>query len=141
MSRRPFILALRRAGFAKTLDSRAGGCRVAIFEKQVDERRRIYVQLWGDGRHRASHGIGGRETTRPTRFTTIDGMHAAIQCETLRTDNLALTDETYRYRRALERITAKPECGCLPCTGECQIGGEVERLEHVLDIAEEALRA
>jgi len=46
-----------------------------------------------------------------------------------------------KHRRALQRIVAKPECGCLPCTGECRIGSEAERLEHVLDIAEEALRA
>lgn len=42
-----FSSALRKLGFKKELDSRAGGVRTTIFKKQVGERRRVNVQIWG----------------------------------------------------------------------------------------------
>lgn len=81
---------LRRAGFRREYSTVAGGCRMDEWQRQDNDRRTIKVQLWGDGLHRASHGIGGRETTHPTDFTDVAGMLAAIKTESERQDNLAL---------------------------------------------------
>jgi hypothetical protein len=83
---RPFIIELRKQGFEKTSDSRAGGCRCAIFTKRVGERL-LDLQLWGDGKHRVSHWICASMNTQPTDFTDLAGMREAITRETVRTDN------------------------------------------------------
>lgn len=78
-----FIETLVANGFRKAEGS-DGYCW--IFKKQVANDRVVDVQIWNDGAHRASHMLRGCGSTPPTDFTTIDGMLAAIQHETTRTD-------------------------------------------------------
>lgn len=81
-----FSRALRGLGFEKAWDTKAGGERTTQFEKQIDDRRRVEVQLWGSGQHRATHSFKGCSDTRPTDFTTINGMIVAIKTESTRMD-------------------------------------------------------
>jgi hypothetical protein len=67
---REIFAALREDGFTSDFDSRAGGCRMVEWAKTVGERR-LEVQLWADGRHRATHWLGGRMSTLPTYFTDV----------------------------------------------------------------------
>lgn len=83
---RPFCDALRKAGFVKASDSRAGGLRCIEFNRQVGARS-VSVQLWGDGRHRVSHMLDGRGSTLPTNFTSVEDMAWAIVNELLREDH------------------------------------------------------
>lgn len=86
-----FALHLRRHGFKKTYSSRAGGCRVDEWEKDL-EGRRLKAQVWQDGRHRLSHRLktdhGLRELTVPTEFQNPDELIAAIEREATRQDSL-----------------------------------------------------
>lgn len=93
MSLRAFIGSLRRMGFTKDYDSRAGGVRCAQFSKFYGQRR-VEVQLWGDGKHRATNMIYtdkkkrcGRMSTTPTEFNTVTGMAHAIVREQSREDH------------------------------------------------------
>lgn len=84
---RQFCAALRKDGFTMLYRDRSGGCTVTEFEKRSTDRK-VSVQLWGDGKHRASHmrRINNDDRrwcgkTEPTDFTTLDGMSAAITFE------------------------------------------------------------
>lgn len=81
-----FIRQLRKLGFTVDFDTCAGGTRTIQFGKLVDTRRKVIVQLWGDGGHRATHEFKGCSDTRPTDFTALDGMDSAIKQESTRTD-------------------------------------------------------
>lgn len=86
MNIRPYSMALRREGFTKEWDSRAGGCRCVQFTRTTDDRK-VEVQLWDDGRHRASHFLRGRMSTLPTDFANPEEMLGAITREMTRTDH------------------------------------------------------
>ncbi len=90
--RKAMIASLRRAGFERAWRSAARSCYVLRIGA-----RSLEVQLWDDGRHRASHmlwrplpdgGEGGRMSTFPTDFTTLEAMWRAIFREVTRTDHL-----------------------------------------------------
>lgn len=83
---RPFAKVLRSAGFVKDFDSVEGGGRVVQFVNTIGERR-VEVQLWYDGRHRASHMLNGRGSTYPTPFKTPEEMMNAIRRELTRDDH------------------------------------------------------
>lgn len=83
---RKWSYLLRGLGFTMDWNSVAGGCRVTEFIKQFDERRKVAVQIWATGSHRASHSFHGCSDTKPTDFTTIEGMLAAIKHESIRKD-------------------------------------------------------
>lgn len=89
----PFIAALREADWKLRYDSKAGGVRTVEFYKFFGQRE-VNVQLWGDGKHRASNMIysdrakrSGRASTNPTEFQSIDGMWQAIMAERFRSDH------------------------------------------------------
>lgn len=84
---RLFATELRKLGFTKNYESIAGGEMCRIYEKQVDDRRKVTVQLWGNAHHRASHYIDDCMSTSPIAFTTVGGMNVAIQKESERMDN------------------------------------------------------
>lgn len=82
-SRVPFALKLRALGFDREDNDRDP----LTYRKKIGDRF-VNVQLWKDGRHRASNYLIGRgETTLPTNFTTIEGMLIAIETETSRKDH------------------------------------------------------
>ena len=87
---RLFSTELRKMGFKKDYESTAGGEMCRIYEKQIDGRRRVNIQLWGDGGHRASHSIDGCESTLPSSFENINQMRVAIEHESQRMDNRKL---------------------------------------------------
>lgn len=84
MTLRPFTTVLRKQGFEFHFRDRSGGNSCTQFTKRQGDRQ-LRVQLWGDGKHRVSHGIYGkhglRETTLPTDFSTVAEMIAAIEHE------------------------------------------------------------
>lgn len=89
--RGPFARMLRSLGFERRTSSRE-----PIFFELDAGYRRVTVQLWKDGRHRASHMLLnpldprlGRGSTFPTEFTTVDGLLAAIVRELSRADHTA----------------------------------------------------
>lgn len=83
---RPFTVILRHQGFTPDFDSRAGGGRCWQWSK-TSGRRKVIVQLWGSGGHRATHAFSGCENTVPTEFSTPVAMQAAISHEWARRDN------------------------------------------------------
>jgi hypothetical protein len=80
--RRPFVRELEAQGFVRDGNSRDP----LMLVKTVGERE-VTVQLWKDGKHRASHMLGGRGSTRPTEFWSVEGMKAAVERELIRTDH------------------------------------------------------
>jgi hypothetical protein len=83
----PFAAALRKLGFRKEWAYRAtAGCpAVTQYHKLIPgTERTVHVQLWGDGRHRASHGVAGHEITKPTDFRTVEQMRTAVAFEEAR---------------------------------------------------------
>jgi hypothetical protein len=90
---RPFTNALRKHhhGWCKVFASNMGGVRVVrvvCFELQYrNHKRKLDLQLWGDGAHRVSHWFDGSMNTPPTDFQTVPQMLAAIRHEVTRTDN------------------------------------------------------
>lgn len=82
-----FASPLRQLGFKKQWDSRGGGVRTAQWSRDEPDGRTLLCQIWGDGRHRINHEWVGCSDTAPTDFTTEDGLAAAIQRETTRTDS------------------------------------------------------
>lgn len=82
-----FSRPLRKEGFKKDFDSSSGGIRVVQFCKDIGAGRVLRVQLWADGKHRASHFYHDRASTAPTEFYSVQGMHVAILHETMRTDH------------------------------------------------------
>lgn len=86
MNIRRYSMALRKFGFSQSYDSRAGGMRVVEFER-TQGRRTLRVQLWDDGKHRASHSLDGRADTEPTGFEGLTEMEKAIRHEMIRMDH------------------------------------------------------
>ena len=84
-----FAPLLRKRGFKKDWDSRAGGIRIAGWTKHAGERE-VRVQIWADGNHRVSHSIRNRATTHPTQFNDEASMDDALSWEENRRDNLNL---------------------------------------------------
>lgn len=84
---RRFAPCLRRVGFRKKWDSRAGGVRVAEWTREEPDGRTLVCQLWADGQHRISHEWVGCTNTHPTDFEDEDGLAIAIHHEATRTDN------------------------------------------------------
>lgn len=85
----PFAPVLQRLGFKRIFR-----CRDCIEYQRVERNRRIEVQIWADGRHRASNSIDHKPpkewwyaTTLPTGFGTPDEMEIAISIEAMRTDH------------------------------------------------------
>jgi hypothetical protein len=109
MNIRPFTDALRRHGrWQRDYDSRCGGGRTVQFSHLVDEHRCVEVQLFDDGRHRATHAYRCHMTTLPTEFSDVAGMLRAIEIESTRTDNNS-------FGCAL--ATGKAECSAAQCSG------------------------
>lgn len=92
-SLRPMQHKLRELGFQRAYGYR---CKmypdqsVQMYEQAFDGiRRKLEVQLWGDGSHRATHWhdhntpYGVMDTT-PSHFTTIAGMLVCIENEKTR---------------------------------------------------------
>lgn len=80
--------ALRALGFKRTYDGSFGGVPLVSYQKRVDDRRTVKVQLWGgDGPLRASSEFHGCSDTVPTEFTDIAGMHKAVEHESTRMDS------------------------------------------------------
>lgn len=119
---RPFIMALRTLGFERDFDSRAGGARIVQFKRAFGQRD-VEVQLFDDGRHRASHMVfsdperfRGLMDTLPTDFSDGAGLLDAIICEASRPDNAKAAAQTARptrdqlveiiMRETTDRITA-----------------------------------
>jgi hypothetical protein len=88
-----FAIELRKLGFFKAWNSTAGGMRCTLWTRTTPDAptlgyRQLRVQIWADGHHRVSHGINNRETTEPTDFETVAGLHTAVAHEMTRLDNL-----------------------------------------------------
>lgn len=110
---RPYISTLKFMGFTQDYDSRAGGSRTVQFSR-VTGRRRVEVQLFEGGAHRASHMYYrddacnyGRMTTYPTPFSSGAGMLSAIAHEMTRTDN--------EIARAESADNSTPPADAPPC--------------------------
>lgn len=86
MNIRRYSMALRKFGFSQSYDSRAGGMRVVQFER-TQGRRTLQVQLWDDGKHRATHSLDGIMDTAPTNFEGLTEMERAIRIEMTRMDH------------------------------------------------------
>lgn len=93
---RTFSDLLRKHGFKKSGQVRHRDGDMIEYSKQVDDRRRVEVQLWQDGQHRASHWIDGVMSTHPTDFRTEDECVQAIEIESTRTDNKKLQPRSDR---------------------------------------------
>lgn len=127
-----FARALKELGFA-----RDGSERDPLFYVLHDGDRRIEVQLWKDGRHRASHLLRGYGTTAPTNFINVPEMRKAIEHERTRTDHKVLppgfeaaegvshaekTAEANVIRPPAGQARACRVCGCTTnraCVGGC----------------------
>lgn len=83
----PFQKRLRELGYKRKFADKD----VQTYEKQETPIRRVDVQLWFDGKHRASHFFRRKEyesmCTHPTEFETVEGMERAIKRELDRTDH------------------------------------------------------
>lgn len=88
MNIRPYAKLLRDMGFLKAWEQRATKymARVVQFEHLFGNRK-VEIQLWEDGEHRASHFLRGRMCTFPTYFKTPAEMLGAIHTECTRTDH------------------------------------------------------
>lgn len=73
---------LRRLGF-----KREWRTRDAIQYTKTIGDRKIEVQLWCDGRHRASHFLGNRMSTAPTCFSNVGELAHVVEHELTRTDH------------------------------------------------------
>jgi len=82
MNRNRVFSALRKLGFKRTTRSDD----VIIYEKQVDQRRRVDVQIWSDGMMRASSAFNGCSDTAPTEFGDVPGLLDAVNHESTRMD-------------------------------------------------------
>jgi hypothetical protein len=92
----PYIKILHALGFEKTTDSRSSiNGRLLMFEKFVDKRRKVTVQLFSHfhfkktfDNGRVSHEFFGCSSgTYPTVFMNTTAMIRSIIIETDRTDN------------------------------------------------------
>ena len=81
------ILAeLHLQGFKRDFHARAGGGEIIIYVLRSGVRT-LELQIWSDGNHRVSHFLGGRMSTPPSDFHTVDEMKIAITHELTRTDH------------------------------------------------------
>lgn len=85
-----FYKVLRQMGFKRKYRG-YGLSSPHVYEKEFSDRT-VDVQLWVDGKHRASnmhdtpYGKRGQMDTYPTDFKTVDGMIRAIEFEASRKD-------------------------------------------------------
>lgn len=98
---------LRRAGFRKTWESRAGGVRVVEWRREERDGRTLVCQVWADGGHRISHEWLGCSDTLPTEFFDEAGMTAAIEREASRTDGSYRDPNNHHAPGAREALLAK----------------------------------
>jgi hypothetical protein len=75
-ARLPFTRALRKLGFKRTDPDRD-----PLIYEQSRGVMKVTVQLWLDGKHRASNSVDGHHDKVPTDFTTLEAMNAAIEVE------------------------------------------------------------
>lgn len=99
------LAELRAQGFKRAWQSRAKGQEIVVYEKIVGDRK-LDVQLWHDGQHRASHwhspmSLHGCMCTRPTEFLDLAGMKEAILIELTRTDHQTHLYQTKSLPRSL----------------------------------------
>lgn len=92
---KPLLAELRRQGFKIAWRLRptkhdSGCCEYT----RMEGSRKLTVQLWGDGGHRASHyhtppgyTLHGCMCTVPTDFTDVESMRKALENERTRTDH------------------------------------------------------
>lgn len=81
----PFYAALKKLGFKREVTaSRDGRMSMMQYGRGSEDHFKLEVQFWLDGKHRVSHWHHGSDQTRPTNFTTVSGMVAAIDHETHR---------------------------------------------------------
>jgi hypothetical protein len=87
--RLPFTRRLKALGFYR----QDTGRDPLVYLKDMGHRR-LDVQLWRDGKHRASHWMlfpgdhrRGHQCTLPTDFATIEQMDAALKAEATRNDH------------------------------------------------------
>ena len=88
LKRQPLQKVLRDLGFKREF-----AYNDVVSYRLILIDRYVTVQLWSDGRHRASHmyygegnagkGIGSSRVC-PTDFTTVEGMRVAIRYESTR---------------------------------------------------------
>ena len=90
--------ALRREGFV-----RDGADRDPLLYVARIDGRQVDVQLWSDGKHRASNALRvegddncWRWSTPPTPFETLDEMRAALEHEWKRMDHPPAPGVEYR---------------------------------------------
>lgn len=86
-----FAIVLQKLGFEhdpipeEWLLEEPADAECEMWVKETDARK-IDVQLWSDGKHRASHMLNGRATTPPTYFDTPWQMVLALSIEASRLD-------------------------------------------------------
>ncbi len=102
-----FAWPLRRAGFRKTWDSRAGGARMVEYRRDDPDGRTLICQLWDDGRHRISHNWLGCSKTVPSGFTTEDELTLAVEREATRTDSHYRDPDNHHAPGAREFLLAR----------------------------------
>lgn len=90
---RELLTELHRQGFKCEWRSRGGGDGCVQYTKTIGDRK-LELQLWEDGTYRVSHMYndlsiphGGRMSTHPSEFKTVDEMKAAINHELTRNDH------------------------------------------------------
>ena len=77
-----FYAKLRELGFKRVHRCRSDNdCH--IYERDEGDRITIIVQLWPDGRHRASHMAGGRCKDRPSDFRLVSSMTGAVEAQVI----------------------------------------------------------
>lgn len=84
-AKRELLREARNLGFIDDGKPDRSGCGV-YFLTCTRHGRRLHLQIWGDGRHRVSHGTlttsgSSHQTTEPTNFTNLTGMYRSIAFE------------------------------------------------------------
>jgi hypothetical protein len=124
---REIFAALRALGFERSYVSRAGGAKLVVYDKDIDGRRTVDVQLWGDGMMRASSSFKGCSDTAPTEFTDLPSLRTAIEHESTRMDG--------KYSQpgslAAEQIDPDSLTGC--ADDQSFNRAEVEVIRQVID--------
>ena len=84
---------LRAMGFRRALVAKFSNNGTTIYELSLPGPpvRKVGVQIWGDGGHRASHMVDVYGNTRPTDFRTPSQMLRAVMREATRQDNGKIT--------------------------------------------------
>jgi hypothetical protein len=94
--RLPFTRALRKLGFKRTDPDRD-----PLIYEQSRGVMKVTVQLWLDGKHRASNSVDGHHDKVPTDFTALEAMSAAIEVEFAAAKAKMESDENKVYRAKL----------------------------------------